>query len=260
MTNYERNRYRNNDEERDDREYNRSYSRRDRGFGSSGYERNYEGREYNRDYGTSRRNYGTDYDRDYDQGYGSSRNRGQNYDRDDQRGYGTSRYDRGYDRDYDRESDADRGYGTYGRNYGGDYDAYGYGYGSGYTSGSQYGARRGFGRSEYDRRTTMGGQYYGRGPQGYQRSDESIREDVNERLTWHGDVDATNIQVSVDNGEVTLEGTVGERRQKRAAEDAIEDVRGIKDIHNRLRVDQSLLEQIGQGIDNLVNNDNRNNR
>lgn len=77
----------------------------------------------------------------------------------------------------------------------------------------------------------------GRGPEGYQRSDERIKEDVHEALTWDHDVDASNIQVKVENGEVTLEGTVHDRQQKRAAEDALEDVRGVTDVHNQLRVE-----------------------
>jgi hypothetical protein len=79
------------------------------------------------------------------------------------------------------------------------------------------------------------GPYQGRGPRGYQRSDERIREDVSERLTQHGRIDASAIQVEVRNGEVTLSGTVDDRRQKRAAEDVAESVFGVRDIHNRLR-------------------------
>src|ERR1051325_6970012 len=80
------------------------------------------------------------------------------------------------------------------------------------------------------------GQYYGRGPQGYNRSDDRIKEDINDRLTWHGDVDATNIQVNVKGGEVTLEGTVSDRYQKRLAEDVAEQIQGVSDVQNRLRV------------------------
>jgi len=61
---------------------------------------------------------------------------------------------------------------------------------------------------------------------------------VNERLTQHGDVDATNIQVKVKGGEVTLDGTVTDRWQKRMAEDAVEDISGVKDVRNNLRVQQ----------------------
>jgi osmotically-inducible protein OsmY len=80
------------------------------------------------------------------------------------------------------------------------------------------------------------GPHRGRGPKGYQRPDERIRENACERLTHHGGVDARDIQVSVKDGEITLEGTVENRRMKRMAEDALETIAGMKDIHNRLRV------------------------
>lgn len=80
------------------------------------------------------------------------------------------------------------------------------------------------------------GPHTGRGPKNYQRSNDRITEDVNERLTRHGELDASNIQVSADNGEVTLKGTVQSRRAKRMAEDAAESVSGVTDVHNRLTV------------------------
>jgi len=49
-------------------------------------------------------------------------------------------------------------------------------------------------------------------------------------------VDATHITVSVKNGEVTLEGTVNDRYQKRMAEDTAEQVQGVSDVQNHLRV------------------------
>jgi hypothetical protein len=82
----------------------------------------------------------------------------------------------------------------------------------------------------------MVGPHSGRGPRGYQRSDARIEEDVNERLTNHGMLDATGIQVRVENGEVTLTGTVESRQAKRLAEDILDSISGVKDIHNQLRV------------------------
>lgn len=95
----------------------------------------------------------------------------------------------------------------------------------------------------------MGGQpggsresYRGRGPSGYRRSDERIQEQVNEALEDDDRVDAEHISVQVQGGEVTLTGTVRDRYQKRCAEDCVEAVRGVKDVHNQLRV------QSGQGM------------
>lgn len=82
--------------------------------------------------------------------------------------------------------------------------------------------------------------YRGRGPANYVRSDERIRDDANDRLTddWH--VDASRIEVTVENGEVTLNGTVGSRAQKRRAEDCVEDLSGVRHVQNNLRVDDSV--------------------
>lgn len=82
------------------------------------------------------------------------------------------------------------------------------------------------------------GTFAGRGPRNYQRSDERVREDVNERLTADPRVDASEIDVRVQNGEVTLSGTVDDRRTRRLAEEIIEDMPGVRDVHNELRVNK----------------------
>ena len=79
------------------------------------------------------------------------------------------------------------------------------------------------------------GPYTGRGPKGYQRSDDRIREDVCDRLTRHGRLDATDIQIQVRNGEVTLDGIVDTREAKRMAEDVAESVDGVRDVINHLK-------------------------
>jgi osmotically-inducible protein OsmY len=53
---------------------------------------------------------------------------------------------------------------------------------------------------------------------------------------WHGWIDASNITVTVEDGEITLTGEVGNRATKRLAEDTLESVLGVRDIHNRLTV------------------------
>lgn len=75
----------------------------------------------------------------------------------------------------------------------------------------------------------------GRPPRGYQRSDDRIREEVCERL-MDGPVDVGDVEVTVSNGEVTLSGLVEERWEKRAIEDLAIQVRGVHDVHNRVRV------------------------
>jgi osmotically-inducible protein OsmY len=91
------------------------------------------------------------------------------------------------------------------------------------------------------------GRFAGRGPKGYTRSDERILEDINQRLTDHPDVDASEIDVQVTAGEVTLSGTVDHRHAKRIAEDLAEDVRGSREVHNHLRVKQRDSANTGLG-------------
>ncbi|RKF12644.1 BON domain-containing protein [Roseovarius spongiae] len=76
----------------------------------------------------------------------------------------------------------------------------------------------------------------GRGPKGYVRSDARIEEDVHDRLTDDAVVDATEISVSVQDREVTLDGTVDSRRAKRGAEDCVDSVSGVQHVQNNLRV------------------------
>jgi osmotically-inducible protein OsmY len=86
-----------------------------------------------------------------------------------------------------------------------------------------------------DGRTEFSSSRYGRGPKGYQRSDSRILEDVCDRLTY-SEVDAENIEVRVEQGEVTLSGSVRERWDKRRAEDVVDDISGVRDVHNNIRV------------------------
>ncbi len=82
------------------------------------------------------------------------------------------------------------------------------------------------------------GRYSGRGPRNYKRSDSRIEEDINDRLTFHGMLDATDIEVSVQSGEVTLRGYAEDRQAKRLAEDISESVFGVKEVNNQIKVRQ----------------------
>ncbi len=80
------------------------------------------------------------------------------------------------------------------------------------------------------------GPHVGRGPRGYVRTDEQIREDVCQRLTENGWVDATDIEVSVDRRIVILSGGVTTRSQKHLAEELSAGVAGVAEVTNRLGV------------------------
>lgn len=78
--------------------------------------------------------------------------------------------------------------------------------------------------------------YRGRGPKGYLRSDDRIREDVCDRLTDDPYIDASEVEVAVTSGEVTLGGTVESRAARRRAEELAESLSGVKHVQNNLRV------------------------
>lgn len=75
----------------------------------------------------------------------------------------------------------------------------------------------------------------GRAPKSYQRSDERIKEDLCDRL-MHGWVDAENVEVRVSSGEVTLTGVVEDRQAKHVIEDVAEQILGVREVLNQIRV------------------------
>ena len=108
-----------------------------------------------------------------------------------------------------------------------------------------------FGDDDDGRRRDAG--HSGRGPANYKRSDERILEDACDRLTDDWGVDASNIQVTVQDGEVTLDGTVPSRQQKRRAEDCVDDLSGVKHVQNNLRVQQNSATTQGGGGQSTTN-------
>lgn len=127
-------------------------------------------------------------------------------------------------------------------------------YGSGYFSGSDRGrpTTSGYGGNAYrsgmahDRFEEVPSEmrspeqtmrsYRGVGPKSYRRGDDQLRELVCERLSDDHHVDASDIEVTVENGVVRLAGSVPNRRTKRLAEDIAESVRGIQDVENHLKI------------------------
>jgi hypothetical protein len=131
-------------------------------------------------------------------------------------------------------------YGGYNRNID---DSWRFNRGRDWDRGDYTGA--GYYRGEYDREDrgeSFGDKvksFFGIGPKGWHRSDDKIRDDVSEQLEDHPDIDASNIEVGVGEGEVTLTGNVDNRWAKRQAEDVANDVRGVKDVHNQIRVQRT---------------------
>jgi hypothetical protein len=73
-------------------------------------------------------------------------------------------------------------------------------------------------------------------PKNYIRSDQRIFEEVCEMLAGHGDLDASDIEVIVDDRDVILRGTVRSRWAKWYAEDLAAAVGGVRDVMNELRI------------------------
>lgn len=88
----------------------------------------------------------------------------------------------------------------------------------------------------------------GKGPKGYVRSDERIREDVCDRLSDDDELDASEVSVSVKEGEVVLEGTVSDRYSKHRAEDIVESVSGVRDVSNHLRTRKNFIQELGDKL------------
>ena len=74
----------------------------------------------------------------------------------------------------------------------------------------------------------------GRGPKGYTRSDERILEDVCDRIGL--ELDASDVEVRIDQGEIRLTGTVGDRQTKYEMEEIADRVLGVKQVHNEIMV------------------------
>lgn len=98
------------------------------------------------------------------------------------------------------------------------------------------------------------GQHRGKGPKNYTRSEERIKEDVSDQLSDDSFLDASGIEVSVKDGDVTLNGAVDSRYSKHRAEDLAEDVTGVKNVQNNLRVVENIDNTINK---NAVNDGNR---
>jgi osmotically-inducible protein OsmY len=88
----------------------------------------------------------------------------------------------------------------------------------------------------YSAGSTTYGEHKGKGPKGYERSDQRIQENINDQLSDDDQLDASEIEVKVEKGEVILSGTVSDRSSKRRAEDIAESVSGVKHVENRIRI------------------------
>lgn len=137
-------------------------------------------------------------------------------------GRGMSDWGRGLG-DYGHQSNQSRGYSDYGRETGA---------GMGHADWNRFGSERSYeqqGQQSWNEQRS-------RWPKSYKRSDERIKDDIHEELIRHGRIDASDVEVQVKDGEVTLTGQVSSRQDKRVAEELAEKVLGVHDVQNQLRV------------------------
>jgi osmotically-inducible protein OsmY len=79
---------------------------------------------------------------------------------------------------------------------------------------------------------------------GLAKSDTEIGQAIINALKWHSAVNEDRIEIKVDNGWVFLEGNVQWDFEKKAAEDAIKHLVGIRGITNRINVKPESLDPV----------------
>ena len=177
-------------------------------------------------------------------GGGESEQSGWRRDMDEDRwgqgGYGQSQYGQREQGGYGQSQYGQREQGGYGgssrQQYGRQFESQSFDqpYPPGFQSdfGSSQRSRSGFGSEGYGE----SGAHRGKGPKGYTRSDERLKEVICEKLTDDPMIDASEINIEVTGQTVKLTGTVDDRSTKYEVEELVERCGGVKDIDNQLRV------------------------
>ena len=75
-----------------------------------------------------------------------------------------------------------------------------------------------------------------KGPGSYRRDDQDIAKAIIDQFRWHTQVPDDLIKVSVENGWVELTGEVDWEYQRRAAENAVRRLTGVKGINNKIAI------------------------
>lgn len=90
------------------------------------------------------------------------------------------------------------------------------------------------------------GRFSGKGPKGYSRTDEQLKEEICRKLYEHPEIDASDVTVEVKGGELMLTGTIDSRHARDLIEDEADRVMGIKEVNNQIRIKREAGMQ-GQG-------------
>lgn len=78
----------------------------------------------------------------------------------------------------------------------------------------------------------------GLGPKGFKLSDKRLLEKVCEVLLHSHEVDPTDMEVTVKDGVVYLEGSIFSKGMKIVAEDLVGSIPGVEDVFTRLKIKQ----------------------
>jgi hypothetical protein len=78
--------------------------------------------------------------------------------------------------------------------------------------------------------------FSGRGPKNYRASGDPIYEEINRRLIENDLIDASDIEVEVNDGRVVLSGYVDDFESKHLAEYLTRDVVGVLELENNLLI------------------------
>ncbi|MCC6909671.1 MAG: BON domain-containing protein [Phycisphaerales bacterium] len=136
--------------------------------------------------------------------------------------------------EYGNQYGGGQGYGGYG-GYGG-FEGTGRRESGSYAGMGGIGGVSGFGQSQRGSDGDSGRRRYGKPPKNFQRSSDRIRDDIAERLMSEPGIDASDVDIRMQERNVVLEGTVPDRWMKRYIEDVAEEVMGVEDVENHIRV------------------------
>lgn len=75
-----------------------------------------------------------------------------------------------------------------------------------------------------------------RGNRGERRPDDVIAEDINDRLLFHGALDASQMRIEVHQGIAVIHGVAKSARERRLAEWLAASTPGVVDVANNLEV------------------------
>lgn len=74
-------------------------------------------------------------------------------------------------------------------------------------------------------------------PEEHERSDTDIAKAAVRAIEWHAEIPAEDIHIRVDDGWVTLEGTVPEHYQRDRAEEIVRPLMGVRGVTNHLELE-----------------------